>query len=162
MPTTTITTWCRPLITQVLALYPVDGLTANWVEAIVRAESSGQPHAYRFEPRYWDRYCAGHPVFGEGEPFRIAASYGLMQILYPTAYSVGYRGEPEGLFVPQQSLLYGVKVLAQNLAWAKGHLPAALAAYNGGRTKDNLTPPYRNGIYLRKVAKHHTDILEGH
>jgi soluble lytic murein transglycosylase-like protein len=159
--TTTVTSWCRPLIAQVLAMHPVEGLTPQWIEAVVRAESSGQPHAYRFEPRYWDRYCKDHPVFGQGEPFRIAASYGLMQVMYPTAYALGYRGDPEGLFIPQQSLLYGVKTLASNLAWSKGHLPAALAAYNGGKTKDNLTPPYRNGAYLGKVTRHLKDITEG-
>lgn len=157
----TVTTWCRPLIAQTLAIHPVDGLTADVVEAMVRTESSGKAHAYRFEPAYWERYCAKHPVFSKGQPGRIAASYGLMQVMYPTAYAFGYRGEPEGLFVPQQSLLYGVLVMRDNLAWSKGHLEAALAAYNGGKTKSNLTPPYRNGVYVSKVKAHLADIQAG-
>jgi soluble lytic murein transglycosylase-like protein len=127
---------------------------------MVRTESSGLPHAYRFEPLYWERYCVGHPVFGTGEPHRIAASYGLMQVMYPTAYAMGFRGEPEQLFIPQQSLLYGVKVMADTLHWAKGKRNAALAAYNGGKTKDNLVRPYRNGHYVNKVNKHYLAITE--
>lgn len=156
-----VTTWCRPLIEQTLTLHPVDGLTPDVVEAMVRTESSGKASAYRFEPLYWEKYCAKHPVFGTGVPQRIAASYGLMQVMYPTAYALGYRGEPEGLFLPQQSLLFGVRVMADNLRWSRGHLEAALAAYNGGKTKSNLTPPYRNGVYVNKVKAHLADVQAG-
>lgn len=156
-----VTAWCRPLIEQALAIHPVEGLTADVVEAMVRTESSGKAHAYRFEPAYWERYCAKHPVFSKGHPPRIAASYGLMQVMYPTAYAFGYRGDPEGLFIPQQSLLFGTRVMADNLRWSQGHLEAALAAYNGGKTKSNLTPPYRNGVYVTKVKKHLADIQAG-
>jgi soluble lytic murein transglycosylase-like protein len=155
------TRWCRPLIEAVLAAHPVEGLSANVVEAMVRTESSGKPSAYRFEPKYWDRYCATHPVFSKGVPGRIAASYGLMQVMYPTAYALGFRDDPEGLFLPQQSLLYGVRVVQDNLKWSAGHLDAALAAYNGGKTKDNLRAPYRNGYYLSKVKQHLADIEQG-
>lgn len=155
------TAWCRPLIDQVLTIFPVDGLEAITVEAMVRTESSGKAHAYRYEPAYWERYCKDHPVFSKGHPPRIAASYGLMQVMYPTAYALGFRGEPEELFVPRLSLLYGVKLMAQNLRWAEGNLNAALAAYNGGRTRDNRKPPYRNGSYLRKVQYHRAAIEEG-
>jgi soluble lytic murein transglycosylase-like protein len=156
-----VTAWCRPLIEQTLALHPVLGLTADVVEAMVRTESSGKPSAYRFEPKYWERYCAKHPVFGKGEPGRIAASYGLLQVMYPTAYALGFRGDPEELFVPQRSLLFGVRVMADNLRWSGGHLDAALAAYNGGKTRSNLQPPYRNGVYVTKVKKHLADVQAG-
>lgn len=156
-----VTAWCRPLIEQTLALHPVEGLDADVVEAMVRTESSGKPAAYRFEPRYWERYCKKHKVFGAGLPIRVAASYGLMQVMYPTAYALGYRGEPEGLFLPQQSLLFGVLVMADNLRWGGGSLEAALAAYNGGKTKSNLKPPYRNGAYVAKVKKHLVDVQAG-
>lgn len=156
-----MTAWCRPLIERVLALHLVAGLEPDVVEAMVRTESSGLAHAYRFEPGYWDRYCKTHPTFSKGEPQRIAASYGLMQVMYPTAYALGFRDEPEALFLPQQSLLYGVRLMAQNLAWSQGHLDAALAAYNGGRIKRNLQPPYANGKYINKVKSHLADIRAG-
>lgn len=128
---------------------------------MVRTESSGKPSAYRFEPKYWERYCKGHKVFGAGLPIRIAASYGLMQVMYPTAYALGFRGEPEELFIPKLSLLYGVRLMADNLKWGEGSIDAALASYNGGKTKDNLVPPYRNGVYIAKVKRHLADIQQG-
>jgi soluble lytic murein transglycosylase-like protein len=134
-------------------MHPVPGLSVAIIEAMVRTESSGKPDAYRFEPAYWERYCAKHKVFKHGDPKAIAASYGLMQVMYPTAYSLGFRGDPAELFDPQQSLLYGVRLMADNLRWSEGNLDAALAAYNGGR-KGNSGPPYRNGIYVAKVRKH--------
>lgn len=145
------TTWVRPLIEDVAALHALD---PDVLEAVVRTESSGRAHAYRFEPKYWERYLAKNPVYQAMEPRRAAASYGLMQVMYPTARAMGFRGEPEELFVPRTSLHYGCLVLKDNLTWSGGRLDAALAAYNGGKTKDNQKPPYRNGVYVAKVQKH--------
>lgn len=150
----------RPLIAQTLALHPVPGLEPDVVEAMIHTESSGKPDAYRFEPGYWTRYCKDHPVFKRGDPRDIAASYGLMQVMYPTAYSLGFRGKPQELFVPQQSLLYGVRLMGENLRWSEGNVDAALAAYNGGR-KGNRAAPYRNGVYVNKVKKHLAAIQAG-
>lgn len=142
----------RPLIQQALAAAP-SSLTVDIVEAMVRTESSGNPKAYRFEPAYWERYCRKHPIFKHGDPKRIAASYGLLQLMYPTAYSLGFRGEPEDLYDPATSLKYGVLLMRDNLRWSQGNLDAALAAYNGGR-KGNREVPYRNGVYVNKVKRH--------
>lgn len=147
------TAWVRPLIAQALAITPVPGLSAHVVEAMVRTESAGRPWAYRYEPGYWRLYCEDHPVFKSGVPQRVAASYGLMQVMYPTAYGLGFRGQPEELFVPQTSLLYGLTLMRDNLRWAGGNLDAALAAYNGGR-RGNLSHPYRNAPYISKVKAH--------
>lgn len=68
------------------------------------------------------------------------ASYGLMQILYKTAQGVGYRGQPDGLFDPYQSLLYGCKFL-KGLLDKYPKLTDAIASYNMGfpRTAENTT-----------------------
>jgi soluble lytic murein transglycosylase-like protein len=147
--------WYRPLIVQTLGMFPAEGLTPDVIEAVVLTESGGLANAYRYEPAYWARYIQHHKSdhLRLMHPRRVAASYGLMQVMYPTAYSLGFRGEPEELFLPQQSLLYGVRLLGEHLSWSQGHLDAALAAYNGGR-KGNAGPPYRNGVYLAKVKKH--------
>lgn len=150
----------RPLIDAVLAAHPVAGLDTDIVEAMVRTESSGKHYAFRHEPGYWKQHCANNALFNKGFPIRIASSYGLMQVMYPTAYSLGFRGEPEELFIPQQSLMYGVLLMRDNLQWSKGNLDAALAAYNGGR-RGNDKAPYRNGYYLSKVKKHLADIKAG-
>jgi len=151
----TPTAWVRPLIEEVAARHDLD---PNVVEAVVRVESSGFAHAYRYEPAYWRRYLANHATYKTMVPRRAAASYGLMQVMYPTARALGFRGEPEELFLPRTALQFGCLALVDNLAWSRGDLPAALAAYNGGKTKDNRTPPYRNGAYVAKVQKALADI----
>jgi soluble lytic murein transglycosylase-like protein len=142
------TDWCRPLIRDVSTLHELDPLV---IEAMVRVESSGRANAYRYEPAFWTRYLAGHATYKAMNPHRASASYGLMQVMYPTARAHGFRGEPEELFVPRTSLHYGCLVLKDCLAWSQGHLDSALAAYNGGKTRDNLAPPRRNGVYVNKV-----------
>lgn len=102
------------------------------VEAIVWQESSGVPSAYRFEPAYWERYCKEDPKFADEEPRRVAASYGLMQLMYPTAVELGYTGTPEGLFEIPVNLDLGCKLLAKLLHRYGGQRILALAAYNGG------------------------------
>lgn len=144
------TAWVRPTIEAVSALH---GLDPDLIEAVVRTESSGRAAAYRFEPGYWRRYLAKNATYNTMEPRRAAASYGLMQVMYPTARAMGFRGDPEELFVPRTSLHYGCLVLKDNLKWSDGNMDAALAAYNGGKTKDNQKPPYRNGVYVSKVRK---------
>lgn len=152
-----VTNWCRPDIEDIASRHDLD---PNLIEAIVRVESSGRAHAYRYEPQYWLRYLAKNPTYRHMEPRRAAASYGLMQVMYPTAVAMGFRGEPEELFLPRTSLKFGCLVLVDNLAWSNGDINAALAAYNGGKTKDNLVPPYRNGVYLAKVQKALADVQE--
>lgn len=152
------TAWIRDEIKKAADMFQLD---PQLVEAVVRTESSGNPRAYRFEPAFWDRYLANDPKYNKQVPRRVSASYGLMQVMYPTARELGWVGEPEQLFVPEVSLTLGCKLLAKNLKWADGNMDAALAAYNGGRTKDNLKAPYRNGSYVVKVKGHLKDIQKG-
>lgn len=83
------------------------------VKAVIAAESSFNPKAYREEPKIKD------------------ASRGLMQLLAGTARAIGYYGDPEGLFSPGVNIYYGTKLLSQNYAKA-GNWPDAISAYNGG------------------------------
>jgi len=90
------------------------GLDADLLEAQVLVESF-RPHtdAFRFEPGIWSQLQRGalHPAIPidltTANPRRIASSYGLLQILYVTALDRGYRGDPEGLFVPEVGLSFG-------------------------------------------------------
>lgn len=102
------------------------------VEAVIWQESSGQADAFRFEPGYWERYCKGKPEWEGWEPRRVASSYGLMQVMYPTALAYGYEGPPEGLFVIPVNIGVGCAVLAGLLKQFSGNVEDALAAYNGG------------------------------
>jgi soluble lytic murein transglycosylase-like protein len=83
------------------------------VLAIIAVESGGDPKAFRREQHVSD------------------ASRGLMQLLYSTAQSVGYVGDPDGLFDPSQNINFGTKLLAQ-LRRQLGSWEDAISAYNGG------------------------------
>lgn len=109
------------------------GLDADLVAAIVEQESNNRFHAYRFEPNFYAKYLATNPMYAQREPREVAASFGLMQVLYTTAVEHGYAGAPWGLFDPAVSLEYGCRVLAELLEWAHGHVRQAVAAYNTGR-----------------------------
>jgi soluble lytic murein transglycosylase-like protein len=58
--------------------------------------------------------------------------YGLMQITYQTARSMGYRGEPKGLFDPEVNLTYAVPYLANAYRLAQGNQARAIRLYNTG------------------------------
>lgn len=124
---------------------------------------------YRYEPRYWDRYCGptskswpeyAPPKGCEGGPLletwkrRIAASYGLCQIMYPTAVWLLGAGaepfEPEELLDPGWSCELGARLLRlhlrQGLSWRD-----ALAAYNTGR-RDHERTQYDDQVIAKEEA----------
>ena len=146
----------RPLAEASAQSYGLDPLL---VRAIIAVESSGKPHAYRFEQKYWERYRPLHPEWAGLDPERVAASYGLMQVMYPTAQQIGFTMEPEYLFVPQIGIDIGCRWLSQLLHWAgtfgvasERTLGAAVAAYNGGKGGNKPTDsPLRNGAYAQRV-----------
>jgi soluble lytic murein transglycosylase-like protein len=153
-----MTQWLRDRIARAADKH---GLDPQLVEAVVRAESSGNPRAYRYEPAFWDRYLKDKQKYKHEQPRRVSASYGLMQLMFPTASDeLGFEGEPEDLFNIDINLDLGCALLVKNRKWG-GSMEAALAAYNGGRTKDNLKPPFRNGGYVSKVMGHLADIKKG-
>jgi soluble lytic murein transglycosylase-like protein len=129
------------------------GLSPDLVQAVCLIESSGQTHAYRAEPAFWDRYLKGKPEWDGSNPSRVSASYGLMQVMFPVAVEHGMaRTEPpEYLFVPLIGLTYGCLVLQRRLEWAGGDVRAALASYNGGKGGNKPGGPLRNGAYADKV-----------
>jgi soluble lytic murein transglycosylase-like protein len=87
------------------------------IKAVVATESGFRADAVRGEPQIGD------------------ASYGLMQVLYQTARSLGYTGTPEGLKQPDINVYFGTKLLAQNFA-RTGNWSDAFSAYNGGFRPD--------------------------
>ena len=133
------------------------------IEAVVRQESAGKPHAFRYEAAIRQ------------------ASYGLMQVLGSTARGMGLEPAMSEAVLcdPEVGVLYGVKVLADNLNRFAASvqqdrqngvyevlappLPfpvmVALARYNGGY-KGNPGPDgsIRNSKYVEGVAKHFTDV----
>ncbi len=58
--------------------------------------------------------------------------YGLMQITYPTAKSMGYKGSPTGLLDPNVNLTYAVPYLANAYMIAGGDENRAVRLYASG------------------------------
>lgn len=128
------------------------GLDPNLVEAIVRVESSGLTHAYRYEDGFFHRYLADNQAYDGANPRRVSSSYGLMQIMYPTAKEeLGFSGAPENLFVPTVGLDAGCAHLAKLLTQVGGDLERAIAAYNGGLGGSRRPFPPVVSIYVNRV-----------
>lgn len=95
----------RAAIEGYAAMY---GVPDSLVHRIVKRESKYNPKAYR----------RGH--------------YGLMQIGYDTARSMGYRGKPKGLLDVDANLKYGVKYLAGAYLVSGGNADKAARYYRSG------------------------------
>lgn len=63
-------------------------------------------------------------------------NYGLMQIRYNTAKSLGYDGKPEGLFDPETNLKYAIKYLRGAWAVAENNTDSAVRLYARGYYND--------------------------
>ena len=144
--------WYRAEATAIADRHQLD---PDLVVTVCLVESAGKTHAYRFEPNFWLRYMAGKPQWDGANPERVSASYGLMQVLYVVALEQGFSRDeaPEHLFVPVVGLEYGCRKLREVLEWSGGDVPAALAAYNGGKTADNgpAVEEKRNQRYVDKA-----------
>jgi soluble lytic murein transglycosylase-like protein len=100
-----ITAEVKAAIAQYSAAY---GLPESLVHRIVKRESKYNPKAYH----------RGH--------------WGLMQIRYDTARTMGYRGKPKGLLDVDANLKYGVKYLAGAYLVAGGNPDRAARFYRSG------------------------------
>lgn len=109
------------------------GLDADLVQAVVEQESSYRWFAYRFEPAFFTRYLAHLPEYAKRDPKEVSASYGLMQVMYTTAYEHGFKGDAWDMVRPNVALDNGCRVLAKLLRWSDGATEQALAAYNAGQ-----------------------------
>lgn len=133
------------------------------LKSVAMVESAMDPHAYRFEPEFWENYLKEHPLWSEKVPEKVSASYGLMQLMYTTAWELGFRDEPEELYNPVYNVELGAKLLRRHLNKMKGiqniepyiaHWPwgIALAWYNRGRKNNpDVTGKLKNPEYLDKV-----------
>ncbi len=139
----------RPLIEAAALRH---SLNPDIVEAVVLVESSDNPRAYRYEPGFWTKYLEDDPAWNGSNPRVVSASYGLCQVLYPVAVEHGLVGAAVQLYQPACGLEYGCRHLSYQYRWAHGDIKSALAAYNGGRVKNEPgRVPLRNEKYMRKV-----------
>ncbi len=99
---------------------------ASLILAHMKAESSFDPTAYREEP-----------ALG-------TASYGLLQLLLPTAKSLDPRATPDALFDPEYNVNLGTALMAKNLIRYGGNLSDEAASYNAGTAWKNESGQYTN------------------
>lgn len=136
------------------------------VKSVCFCESNYAERAYRYEPAFWTKYLRDNPEWKDKDPSVVSASYGLMQIMWTTAWSMGFRGTQEDLWNPQKNVELGTRLLRmlidkvfetvdlKQCPWlAPGDI--ALARYNGGSWKNpDLTPAeaeLRNAKYVARV-----------
>lgn len=148
----------RALIEQEAARVS-DRLDPNLVEAVVIAESNGCTDAFRYEAGFFRLYLANNPDYKGENPRRVSSSYGLMQVMYPTARQYGFGEVPELLFIPDVGLHYGCRHLAAMLAHFTGDIASALAAYNGGIGNYTADAPQR---YARRVYALYLKVQQAH
>ncbi len=122
----------------------VHGVPAALIKALIAKESSFNPNAKKYEAHLND------------------SSWGLMQILFRSAQTLGYTGKPEGLTDPKINIYYGTYHLANNLKIAGGKIDVAVAAYNAGWSKvrkgdapRNAQGQFINQSYVDDVSVYH-------
>lgn len=93
------------------------GVPLPIVLGVIATESNFNPRAYRAEPAIGD------------------ASRGLMQLLYRTARSLGFRGTTDELYDPAANIALGTQYLADGLEVHRGDIWAAVSRYNNGSGK---------------------------
>ena len=131
------------------------------VAGIIQRESAWNEKAERYEPAFYDRYLKENDEWqrrNEQNGWQIchvASSWGLLQIMFVTAWERGYRGDPVGLLIPEVNLVYGTKHLAWLLDRYEGvtGLEDMVAAYNAGNVRLNDAGQYVNWQYVDFVFR---------
>ena len=135
-------------------------LPVDLVRAMVLHESvGGITWATRFEPAFYQRYCAGKPMnfvphgsSVETERVGRAISWGLMQVMGETARCNGFRGWFAELTVPEVGLEWGCLYVRRLVdRYWDGTWPTIMRAYNGGPgNRGNAASPYP-GLILAHI-----------
>lgn len=143
-----------------------------WLKAVAMSESSMNQRAYRYEPAFWANYLKDNPEWKDKDPAVVSASYGLMQLMWTTAWALGFRGTQEDLYDPVYNIALGAKLIRQLLdkvqiegvasaypQWSQ--LDITMARYNGGRRgnpdeKGNI----RNLKYILRVRREYLAFAE--
>lgn len=101
-------------------------------------------------PKRVKRERRGSKKYNYFAQLRIASSYGLIQVMYPSAVGEGLREKPESMYTPEVGLEIGFSHLNRKRRRKGYTLTDAIAAYNAGsaRKKDGK---YENQRYVDKI-----------
>ena len=148
------------------------------LKAMCFCESSYNDRAFRYEPAFWTNYLKNDPLWKDKDPAIVSSSYGLMQLMWTTAWGLGFRGTQEDLWKPETNVDLGAKlvrlliddvfakVVLKDYPWLSP-LDIALARYNGGKWKNPVVPSVlplgrlmsvRNMKYVKNVLKTWDDL----
>jgi soluble lytic murein transglycosylase-like protein len=125
---------------------------------LILQESDGDPRAVRYEGHQDTAPDGDNPRADDGF-FEDDKSYGLMQVMGYNARALcgvpkGTRMEFSFLLLPLTNLSFGLRIITANLAETSGHIPSAIARFNGGGRGN---PPggeiLRNQSYVDSVAR---------
>lgn len=126
------------------------------IMAIVTAESSGNPFAYRFEPGYrWtyevERFAEKFLLTKATEENQQKTSWGAMQVMGAVAREYGFDGRfMTKLVDPEIGIDFGCKYL-ETLYGRYGSWPDAVSAYNQGSNRKDKQGKFKNQSYVDKV-----------
>ncbi len=84
---------------------------------------------------------------------RIAASYGLVQVMHSSAVGEGLKGKPESMFRPEVGVEIGFAHLNRKRRRKGYTLRDAIAAYNAGSARKRDDGTYKNEYYVGKIEK---------
>jgi len=136
------------------------------LKAIAMVESSMDPMAYRYEKEFWEKYGSKFPDLKDRDPKEVSASYGLMQVMFSTAWNLGFRGPGVDLYNPVYNVELAGKLLVQlreqlvpKPFWRCWPNEVVLARYNGG-SAGNPGPEglLRNWDYVLRVKREYINL----
>jgi hypothetical protein len=150
------------------------GVKKLLLKSVSLIESSLDERAFRAEPGYWQRnkekILAKFPELDGRDLAEVSSSFGLMQLLFTTAWGLGFRGTGEDLYNPVINVELGAKLLDQLRTKARGFGVLAkfpslieweviLCLYNGGATGNpDDKGKLRNQKYADKVMRTFYDL----
>jgi len=134
-------------------------LEKTLIKAMAIVESALDVRAYRHEPMFWERYLKNNNSWKNKDSKIVSSSYGLMQLMFTTAWQLGFRGQAEDLYNPVINIELGAKLMRQLIDGVRSSLnkrlwpfDIALARYNGGsRGNPSGNGTLRNQSYVDKV-----------
>jgi len=134
-------------------------LEKNLLKAIAAVESTGDVRAYRHEPEFFEKHLKLDDAWKDKDPKIVSSSYGLFQIMFTTAWQLGFRGQADDLYNPVINTELGAKLLRQLIDRVRSTnninlwpLDIALARWHGGSRGNPRTDGIlQDQIYVDKV-----------